>query len=299
MKTNNEMISEILTEIDNARTKKRINGKLPAILVVTLSLILCIGIGAFAAKICYPIFSDEWIEEIENKAVIADGKETADEFRERMKNTADIYSENGVKMGLDEVIMNYEKSIPIGQVQECGNLIFTFKSITEGEMLRLVGSLANTTEFNWQIQKRHYALFEITRADGQKLTENDYAPIRFLHFVGGFDPYTTNMCLEAGCHQIQIITDNVYYYAVDITDMLIFAEYDLYLTAFDTDGGFNMFEHIYASKGGDIILKDNAPEKTVMFRFNIDRNFADKATVKQFIKTYNIDSDRHFENYTK
>lgn len=298
MKTNNEMIAEIMTEVNNANEKRKFNRKVPAILIVTISLIACIGIGAFAAKNVYPLFSDEWEEDIRTNIPLATGKEAAEEFRGRMKNTDDIYSENGVKSGHDEVIMRYENSMPINQIQQSGNLIFNFKSITEAEVLRLNGSAVQETEFEWQVQKHYYALFEITRADGQKFTDEEHIPFRFLRFVEGYDPYTTNFCLEGACH-IEVATDDVMYYAVDITDMLIFAENDLYLTAIEMNGEFNMFEHIYASKKGDIILKDNAPENTVMFRFNVDKSFADKKAVKQFVKEYGLDLDRHFKNYTK
>lgn len=299
MKTNNEMIADIMTEIDNTKNKRKINGKTTAILISTMCLVLCIGIGAFAAKYVYPMFSDEWNEEIKTNIALATGKEVAEEFRERMKTIDDIYSEKAVKTGHDEVIMCYENSIPVNQIQQSGNLILNFKSITEAEVLRLVGSVVQGTEFEWQIQKRYYALFEITKADGQKFTTEDYIPFRFLRFVEGYDPYTTNFCLEVDSTQITVDTDNVMYYAVDITNMLIFADYDLFLTAIDMDGGFNILENIFATKEGDMILKDNAPENSVMFRFNLDSSFADKKAVKQFVRTYEIDSDRHFDNYTK
>ncbi len=299
MKTNNEMISEIITEIDNANTKRRINKKAIATIAAAMSLVVCIGTGAFAARDIFPLFSDEWKEEMHTNITLASGQEAAEQFRERMRNTYDIYSENGVKYGHDNVIMHYENSIPVNQIQKSGNFTFNFKSITEAEVLKLVGSVIQGTEFEWQVQKHYYALFEITKADGQPFTKEDNIPFRFLRFIEGYDPYTTNMCLEGECTQIEIDTDNVLYYAVDITNMLIFAESDLYLTAFELDGKFNIFEHIYASKKSDIILKDNAPENTVMFSFNIDKSFADKAAVKQFIKTYKIDLNRHFDNYTK
>ncbi len=299
MKTNKEMITEILTEVENTKAKKRIQGKASAVFIITVSIILCAGIGVFAAKNVYPLFSDKWEEEIRTNIALATNREAAAEFRERMKNTDDIYSENGVKSGHDEVIMHYETSTPVGQIQQSGNLIFNFKSITEGELLRLVGSAVQTPEFEWQIQKHYFALFEITKADGQKFTEEDYISFRFLRFVEGYDPYTTNMNLEGVCTHIEVDTEDVIYYAVDITNMLIFAEADLYLTAIDIDAGFNILEHIYAEKKGDIILKDNAPQNSVMFQFNIDKSYADKTAVKQFVKTYGIDLNRHFNNYTK
>ena len=288
MKTNNEMIADIMAELDNASAKKRISGKATAILIVTISIILCIGIGAFAAKLYLPMLSDEWKEELSIKAENADKKETAEEFRERMKNTDDIYSQNGVKHGHDEVIMNYESSVPVNLVQKSGELLYSFKSVTEAEVLRLTGSLVAGTQFEWQIQKRYFALFEITRADGQTLTEEDYAPFRFLHFVDGYDPLTTNMALEGECPWIQINTDDVYYYAVDITEMLIFAEHDLYLTAVDMDGGFDITRHISTDENGGIMLRDTAPEKSVMFRFSLDKSFGDKKAEMQFIREHGI-----------
>ena len=299
MKTNNEMIADIMTEIDNAKNKRRISGKATFVLIATMCLVFCVGIGAFAAKYVYPIFSAEWHEEIKNNITLATGVEAAEEFRERMRNINDVYSEKAVKTGHDEVIMHYENSIPVNQMQQSGNLIFNFKSITEAEVLRLAGSVVQETEFEWQILKRYYALFEISKADGQKFTEAEHVPLRFLHFVEGYDPYTTNFCLEGECTQIEVDTDNVMYYAVDITSMLIFADYDLFITAVDMDGGFNILENIYATKEGDMILKDNAPENSVMFRFYVDKSFADTKAVKQFVKTYGIDLERHFDNYTK
>lgn len=301
MKTNEEMINAIMTEINTAKIKSRQNKKVTATIIVTLSMLICIVIGAYAAKNYYPIFSEDWISSIKENVAIAKGEEAAATFRERMKNTSDIYSENGVKYGHDEVIMNYESSVPVNQIKECGNLVFNFKSITEGEVLRLAtvgGSLADgTCEFEWQVQKHHYALFEITKKDGQKFTEEDYISFRFLRFIEGYEPFRTNMCLEGVCTQIAVTTEDIHYYAVDITNMLIFAEKDLILTAIDFNSEFNIQEHIYANKKGEFILKDNAPENSVMFRFNIDSSFADKAAVRQFVKTYDI--NKNFTGYTK
>ncbi len=303
MKTNNEMISEIITEINIKNTKGRKNKKNLATIIIVFSLILCIGIGAYAAKNHYPIGTKDWFEQLKQNTTYTTGKEVAEQFREKMRNTDDIFSENGVKYGYDEVIMNYETSVPVNQIKECGDLVFNFKSITEGDVLRRVvvsGSpVKGTAEYEWQVQKHHFALFEVTRTDGQKFTEENYIAFRFLRFVDGYDPFTTNMCLEGINPEIHVIKDDTVYVAAGITNMLIFAKNDLYLTAVEFNGEFNMFEHIYASKKGDIILKDNAPENTVMFRFNIDKSFADKKAVKQFVKEYGIDLDRHFENYTK
>lgn len=301
MKTNNEMISDIMNEIDNVKNKRRINGKATVILITTMCLVFCIGIGAFATRYYYPIGSEEWLEQVKQNASNATGEEAAEEFRERMRNTDDIYSKNGVKYGYDEVIINYETSVPVNQVKECGNFVFNFKSITEGDVLKRVlisGSpMKGTGEYEWQVKKHHFALFEVTRTDGQKFSEENYINFRMLRFVEGYDPFTTNMCLEGVCPEIEIITDDTLYIAVGITNMLIFAENDLYLTAIDFLGEFDMFEHIYVSTNGDIMLKDNAPENSVIFRFNIDKSFADKKAVKKFVKTYNIDNS--FYTYTK
>lgn len=303
MKTNNEMISEIMSEINIENTKRRKNRKTLSTIIIVFSLILCIGIGAFAAKNYYPIGTEEWLEQVKQNAANATGTEVAEEFREKMRNTDDIYSENGVKYGHDEVIINYETSVPVNQVKECGDFVFHFKSITEGDVLRRVvvsGSpIKGTAVYEWQVQKHHFALFEVTRADGQKFTEENYVPFRLLRFVEGYDPFTTNMCLEGLNPEIYILKEDTLYIAAGITNMLKFAKNDLYLTAIEMDGDFNMFEHIYASKKGDIILKDNAPENTVMFRFNVDKSFADQKAAKQFVKEYGLDLDRHFKNYTK
>ncbi len=301
MKTNNEMIAEIMTEIDNSRAKRRINRKAVVIIAAAISLVFCVGTGAFATRYYYPIGSEEWVEQVKQNASNATGEEVAEEFRERMRNTDDIYSENGVKYGYDEVIINYETSVPVNQVKECGNFVFNFKSITEGDVLKRVlisGSpMKGTDEYEWQVKKHHFALFEVTRTDGQKFTDENYIAFRLLRFVEGYDPFTTNMCLQGVCPEIHVITDDTLYIAVGITNMLIFAESDLYLTAIDLLGEFDIFEHIYVSKKGDIILKDNAPENSVMFRFNIDKSFADKKAVKKFVKTYNIDNS--FYTYTE
>ena len=85
MKTNNEMISEVISEINIANTKKRKTGKTLSTIIMALSLILCIGIGAFAAKNYYPIGTEDWLAQVKQNAVNATGKEAAEEFRERMR----------------------------------------------------------------------------------------------------------------------------------------------------------------------------------------------------------------------
>lgn len=300
MKTNNEMTQEIFYAIENHNKKAKNNKKIITTVIITISILSCLTIGVGATIYNAPIFSREWAEQMKEKAALATGSEAAAEFRERMSQTDDIFSAKAKETHF-EVIMDYESSVPINLTEEADGLTFNFKSITRGEFLKLAlinGSIVDpSAEFQYQIVPRYYAIIEISRSDKAAFKEEDLIGHHFMQFVSGYNPYMVNMCLQ-GQGGTMIYTDDTVYCAQDITDQLIFANNDLYLAIADFDGGFDIYEHIYANKKGDIILKDNAPKHSVMFRFNPGKEFADKKAVKQYLKEYTI-INKDFDGYTE
>lgn len=299
MKTNDEMIAEIISSVEYHCKKSKRNKKVITTFIAVISILACLGTGVGAAIHSYPVFSRGWADQMKEKAVLASGQEAAEEFRSRMAQTDDIFSEKANETHY-EVIMDYDSSVPVNLTEEADGLTYNFKSITKGEFLRLAlnGSIADpSAEFQYLIVPRYYAIIEISRTDKAALKEEDMFGHFFMQFVSGYNPYTVNMCLQ-GQGGTVIYTNYTIYCALDITDQLIFADNDLYIALSDFDGGFDIYEHIYANKKGDIILKDNAPEHSVMFCFNPGKEFADKKAVKQYLKEYPI-INKDFDGYTK
>ena len=300
MKTNKDMTSEIISAVALYEKKSVRNKKLTITLISVISILLCLGTGVTAAVYRYPIFSESWINNLKEKAEHAVGLEEAEEFRSRMSMTDDIFSSNAKETHF-EVIMDYDNSVPVNLTQQNGSLTYNFKTITPGEFLTLSlikGSLADSdAEFGYKILKRYYAIIEISRTDKAPLKEEDIMSYQYIRFASGYNPFTMNLCLQSN-GAVQIFTDHTMHCAIDITDLLIFADNDLFITLADMEAVFDIYEHIYANKKGDIILKDNAPDNTVMFRFTHGKDFADKSAVRQYLKKNTL-IDKNFDGYTK
>ncbi|MBR3955754.1 MAG: hypothetical protein IKJ63_09810 [Clostridia bacterium] len=282
MKTNEEMIFEVTKQIEHSRRKQKSRKKMMTVIAV-ISVFLCLGIAVGAAA-KYAVLSPEWRDQLVDNAQNATEAIGVDEFKEKLAASDDKFSKDEVY----PVLMDYENAIKIGVTQQSGDYVFTLDSIVPGQWLRnkvVSGSLANVEElkFEWQVTDAYFAIFEISRADGQPINEETDPWFHWHRYVAGYNPWGMNMCLE-GAGEFSVFEDGKKWTAVVITDMMMFADHDFVFAPVDLDAQFDPVNDLYADAEGTIEIKNTAPETVVLLRCKIDDKFADKAAQQEFME---------------
>lgn len=282
MKSNEEMIFEVTKQIENSRKKQKSRKKLITVCAV-LTAFVCLAVAAGAvAK--YAVLSPEWRDQLVDSAQNATEAVGVDEFRALLAASEDKFSKDTEY----KVLMDYENAIEIGVTQQGGDYVFTLDSIVPGQWLRnkvVSGSLADVEnlKFEWQVTDAYFAIFEISRADGQPMNEETDPWFHWHRYVAGYNPWGMNMCLE-GAGEFSVFEDGKRWTAVVITDMMMFADHDFVFAPVDLDAQFDPVNDLYADAEGTIELKDTAPETVVLLRCRIDDRFADKTAQQEFMK---------------
>ncbi len=283
MKSNKEMISIVTQEVENYRRRQKSRRKKIATVCTVLTVFVCLAVAVGAAA-KYAVLSPEWREQLFDSAQNATKAIGVDEFKEKLAASDDKFSKDEVY----PVLMDYENAIKIGVTQQGGDYVFTLDSIVPAQWLRnkiISGSLANVEElkFEWQVTDAYFAIFEISRADGQSMNEETDPWFHWHRYVAGYNPWGMNMCLE-GAGEFSAYEDGKKWTAVVITDMMMFADHDFVFAPVDLDVQFDPTNDLYADAEGTIELKDTAPETVVLLRCKIDDKFADKAEQQKFME---------------
>lgn len=300
MKTNNEMIECITLQVE--RHNKKVSIKRKAVITVStiISLMICLLIGAGASGFINA-GTPEHIEYLKEKTENAKRTYTTEKLRQLIEKSDDIYSvaSREDKGSFREILLDYDTSVPVNQTVTNGGYIYKFVSITEGKKLDNVcvsGSpLKGTAEFEWQIFDSLYALFEITRTDGEKITDDNYVFFRNQNFVIGTEPLFAYMNFTDDT--IYYRDDNTYYMAVELNDMRAFAGNEFVICFFDaTTNDPDPRKNIYATADGIFEIKDHVTETHALFRFRIDEKHKDLKKLEEF-KEANKDTVFFNPNY--
>ncbi|MBE6791022.1 MAG: hypothetical protein E7535_07530 [Ruminococcaceae bacterium] len=300
MKTNNEMIECITQQVE--RHNKKVSIKRKAVITVSTitALMLCLLIGAGASGFINA-GTPEHIEYLKEKTENAKRTYTTEKLRQLIEKSDDIYSvaSREDKGSFREILLDYDTSVPVNQTVTNGGYIYKFISITEGKKLDNVcvsGSpLKGTAEFEWQIFDSLYALFEITRTDGEKITDDNYVFFRNQNFVIGTEPLFAYMNFTDDT--IYFRDDNTYYMAVELNDMRAFAGDEFVICFFDaTTNDPDPRKNIYATADGIFEIKDHVTETHALFRFRIDEKHKDLKKLEEF-KEANKDTVFFNPNY--
>ncbi|MBR2411595.1 MAG: hypothetical protein IKB08_07720 [Clostridia bacterium] len=300
MKTNNEMIEYITLQVE--RHNKKVSIKRKAVITVStiISLMICLLIGAGASGFINA-GTPEHIEYLKEKTENAKRTYTTEKLRQLIEKSDDIYSvaSREDKGSFREILLDYDTSVPVNQTVTNGGYIYKFVSITEGKKLDNVcvsGSpLKGTAEFEWQIFDSLYALFEITRTDGEKITDDNYVFFRNQNFVIGTEPLFAYMNFTDDT--IYYRDDNTYYMAVELNDMRAFAGDEFVICFFDaTTNDPDPRKNIYATADGIFEIKDHVTETHALFRFRIDEKHKDLKKLEEF-KEANKDTVFFNPNY--
>ena len=300
MKTNNEMIECITLQVERHNKKVSIKRKAIITFSTIISLMICLLIGAGASGFINA-GTPEHIEYLKEKTENAKRTYTTEKLRQLIEKSDDIYSvaSREDKGSFREILLDYDTSVPVNQTVTNGGYIYKFVSITEGKKLDNVcvsGSpLKGTAEFEWQIFDSLYALFEITRTDGEKITDDNYVFFRNQNFVIGTEPLFAYMNFTDDT--IYYRDDNTYYMAVELNDMRAFAGDEFVICFFDaTTNDPDPRKNIYATADGIFEIKDHVTETHALFRFRIDEKHKDLKKLEEF-KEANKDTVFFNPNY--
>lgn len=279
-------------------TKRRFSFKKTAIVVA--AIIFCLSMTAFAAEIIQMKKGAELIpllQEAVSNATMGIGVE---EFDEAIAKSDDPWAiESGGKLLLD-----YTESMDYNISVEDKGYVFTLKSVTKAlkKQNQVVSGniLDGSAVFECQVDDAYYALVEVSRVDGKKLDpESDKAWVEWNFMIEGFEPWSTNMCLKGFNGSMSYEDDYKVYFAIDITNMMCFADRDFALVALEHGYGYTLDqETVYADKEGEMILK-NDDFIGALLRFKVDDKYADEKAAEEFVAENAINNPIWFKGYTK
>lgn len=305
MKTNKEMIDSITEEIKrhnkNTAVRKKAIITLTAIFTLLISLIVGVGASGF-----FGIATPAYKESLKNRADNASTTYETEELRQLIEKSDDIFSvaSRNDKGSNRQILLDYKTSTPVNETVTDGEYTYTFKSITEGKKLNNVvtsGSLFyGTAEFEWQVSDSLYALFEINRVDGNKITDDNYTYFRNHNYIIGIEPLLAYMTFTKDT--IYARNDYTYHMAIELDEMCAFAGDEFVICFFDDTRNAAFVEDadprkdIYATEDGIFEIKDHFTRSHALFRFRIDEKYFDKNTFDE-LKEQNKDTVFFTPNY--
>lgn len=259
--------------------------------VLSIAVILCtlvvLGTAAGAVTGFFTFGGIKTQEDLRENILNAGSAEGVEEFDKEYEKSTDPFSVVAREIGAGaHIMLDYSDSINYTDVvDEDEGYRFELKSITKAKQKKNVmtgGRLSDgSATWEWQISDGYYALIDISRCDGEKLTEEDEGRLSFYwnYLLAGYDPWTTNLHFRG--NTIHVYSDEyAVHYAVDITEMMPFAKTDLALAPFGGDwqgaGGPRSIDMtvLYADKDGNLELVNEDDYLGVLLRFSVPGRFA-------------------------
>ena len=289
----------LLADEDTAVIRKRPRVKVAALIAAVL--VVCLSLTAGATNVL-KIFSPEWRESIQEAVNNATYSDEIAEFDEAFAKADDYFANlSRDTEGADDLLLNYDDAYDIGITTEKDGYTFKIDKIVSGQ--RKCNKVVNgsifdgTAEFQWCVEDDYYLITEVTRTDGENLTEED----KNIWFdmsvvVAGFNPTSTQGSLRGG-YGIGEVEDDRWCLVTEVTDAMIFAGYDLGLMVIGNDevGGIVTYDEVYLDENGLPAFRDNIEGTNLVIKFNIDEKFADDKAAKAFAEEYgwNIGLDHY------
>ena len=255
--------------------------------MTVICILVCLGTAVGAATGYFTFGGIKTQEDLKDKIVNAGSAEGVEEFNIEYEKSTDPFAVVGRESGAGaHIILDYDDSIVYTDVvDEDEGYRFELKSITKArqkENVMVSGRLSDgSATWEWQISDGYYALVDISRSDGKKLTEEEEGRLQFYwnYLLAGFDPWTTNLYFRG--NTIHSYSDGyAVHYALDITDMMPFAKTDLALAPFGIEwqgaGGprdLNM-DVLYADGTGKMELVNEDDYFGALLRFSVPESFA-------------------------
>ena len=167
-----------------------------------------------------------------------------------------------------------EDAIPLEETAQVGDYTVTLAGLVSGQDLSKAPA-----EYNGQlISDRTYAVFALTRTDGEPLEELpdglSYSPLVSGYHVSAVNSWT----LGAACQSF--VQDGVAYYLFDTQNLEIFADHTVYFAIYE--GGVPNPATFPTAEDGSISLAEGV--QGALFTLPLDASKADPAAANAFVE---------------
>ena len=293
----------------NQSDKKKINLKrvwpvlLSAVIAMTLLAVVASGAALILGK--EYIFSKEWRERTAEGIISSADTYDSVAFDEEIKNSRDKFSVASLESeGGADIILDYGESTEYTDVTaEDEGYSFKLQSVTKAKKKHRVivsGSISDATaEYEWKVSDSYFAIIEIKRSDGGRLTDEDkdaVSRMKWSCLIMGYSPSMTSIAFR-GNTVIRCYDEYGVYYAVEITEMMPFAGNTFGLTLFEADYEPDT-STVRADEEGNMELKNEDEFFGVLLKFSVDVSFADESYVSCYFADKGLSQPaRWFERY--
>lgn len=294
----NENMENLLGKENEVKVirKKRFGFKRMA--VAAIVAILCLTVITAGAAGITKTFSSEWRNSLKENIQNAEIGVGVEEFDAEYEKSTDPFAIAGRESGAGKhILLDYSQSIEYNDVvDEDEGYRFELKSITKARKKHRVmtgGRLSDgTATYEWKVSDGYYAIVEISKCDGIKLTRDEKDSrinVEWSFLLAGYSPSLTDLHFRGNSSIYSYCDDYKVYYAIEITDMMPFAGTDFALTAieFESDGAFREInkDTLYADADGTLELVNEDDYFGVLLRFTVPEKYAsddDKYAEKYF-----------------
>ena len=167
-----------------------------------------------------------------------------------------------------------EDAVAINETAAVGDYTVTLAGLVSGGDLSAV-----PTEYNGElISDRTYAVFTLTRTDGQPLEEQPEG-LAYTPLVGGYHVRAVNAwTLGATCQSF--VQDGTAYYLFDTRNLEMFADHPMYFAVYE--GSVPSAATFDMKEDGTIALKEGVTG--TLFTLPLDESRADPEAAEAFVK---------------
>ena len=272
--------------VKSKRPRVKVAALIAAILVVVLT------VGTVGAANINKIFGREWHDRIVESASNATYSEEVEAFDEAFAKSDDYFANlTRETEGASNLLLDYSESYNIDITAEKDGYTFYIDKIVKGyyKTNKVVnGSIfKGDAEFQWVIEEGYFLLTEVSRTDGKMWTvEDEEIWFEPSIVVAGYNPDRTQACLRGG-YGIGEREEYVARNALEITDAMMFAEYDFGLV-FTSNEDCIMIDYdiVYMDENGLPAFRDHVEGTNLVVKFNIDKKFADEKAAKAYAEEY-------------
>ena len=232
------------------------------------------------------IFSSAWRESMKHNIVNTSNGMSVEEFDAELERSTDPFVTAGRESGsVNRFLLDYTQSTKYDSViDEDEGYRFELTSITKARQKRrhkTGGNISDGTAiYEWQVSDGYYAIVEVSRTDGNKLTQEEkstHINLQWNFILAGYSPSLTNLHFK-GSSIYSYSDDYRIYFAVEITEMMPFAKTDFALIAigsdWDRDSRDMNKDTLYSDADGNLALVNEDEYLGVLLRFKAPDKYA-------------------------
>lgn len=279
-------------------TRKRPRVKIAALIAAVLMVVLTVGtVGATDG---FRIFSAEWremyiesIKTAKENAVKTDGVE---EFEKELAQA----DKSLINLGIDDeyadkdILFDYDSAYDINVTAEKDGYLFKVDKLIKGRYKRdkvISGNpIKGTAVYETIVDEDYFLVTEISRADGEKFTEDTLTGFYDAIVIADYNPF----CTQSIAHSGPFLSDQDEYRILEVKKIddvaILFANHDFgwVLTEFTNDtGGLIEYENYYLDEDGLPVLREQMEGTNLVVKFNIDKSLADEEAAKAYAEENN------------